>query len=289
MPAASGPAPAAVEPGGPPPESPLGHGVRRSVGMFRAFLLEQTDPDAFYRTQAADTLAQVARHMSLAGRRVVDIGGGAGYFSEAFRRAGAASFLVEPGAGASLPATSGADHHDDPQRRAHAEAVHPGRLVPGGTVAGDGYRLPFPDGVADLTFSSNVLEHVPEAEPFLEEMVRVTRPGGLIYLSFTAWLSPWGGHETSPWHYLGGRRAAERYRRRNGRPPGNLYGRSLFVQHVGPALRMARRHSGVEVLEAVPRYYPSWLNWVVRVPAVREVVTWNLLLIMRRMPMGAEP
>ena len=270
MTAASGVATAA-------PESPLGTGLRRSVGMFKAFLVEQTDPDAFYRTQAADTLAQVARHVALEGATVIDIGGGAGYFSEAFRGAGAHSFLVEPEAGHLV-----VEVPDDPLRTAHARAVHPGRLAPGATVAGDGYHLPFPSGRADLTFSSNVLEHVPEPTGFLDEMVRVTRPGGVLYLSFTAWFSPWGGHETSPWHYLGGRRAAKRYQRKHGRPPGNLFGQSLFAQHVGPVLRLARQRSDVELLEAVPRYYPSWLSWIVRVPAVREVATWNLLLVMRR-------
>lgn len=274
MTAASGTATAA-------PESPLGTGLRRSVGMFRAFLVEQSDPDVFYRTQAADTLAQVARHVDLGGATVIDIGGGAGYFSEAFRGAGAHSFLVEPEAGQAL-----GDLPEDPVRRAHAQAVQPGRLLAGATVAGDGYHLPFPSGRADLTFSSNVLEHVPEPVGFMDEMVRVTRPGGILYLSFTAWFSPWGGHETSPWHYLGGRRAASRYERKHGRPPGNLFGQSLFAQHVGPVLNLARRRTDVDVLEAVPRYYPSWLSWIVRVPAVREVATWNLLLVMRRRAIG---
>ena len=268
--APSGAAPATTE-------SPLGTGLRRSVGMFRAFLVEQSDPDSFYRTQAADTLAQVARHVTLPGATVIDIGGGAGYFSAAFRGAGARSFLVEPEAGTPVPEVG-----DDPVRRAHAEAVHPGRLAPHATVAGDGYHLPFPSGRADLTFSSNVLEHVPEPTGFIDEMVRVTRPGGILYLSFTAWFSPWGGHETSPWHYIGGRRAADRFQKKNGRPPGNLFGTSLFAQHVGPVLRLARQRTDVEVLEAIPRYYPSWLSWIVKVPAVRELATWNLLLVMRR-------
>jgi arabinofuranan 3-O-arabinosyltransferase len=149
-------------------------------------------------------------------------------------------------------------------------------------VAGDGNRLPLPDGVADVAFSSNVLEHVPTPGRFLDEMVRVTRPTGVLYLAFTAWFSPWGGHETSPWHYLGGHRAARRYERRNGRPPGNHYGSSLFACHVGTMLRLARAHPEVDVVDARPRYYPDWLRWVVRIPGAREIVTWNLLLVLRR-------
>jgi len=171
---------------------------------------------------------------------------------------------------------------EEARRQRHRQAVRPGRLAPGRTVAGDGNRLPFADGAMDIAFSSNVLEHVPSPPRFLDEMVRVTRPGGTVYLSFTAWYSPWGGHETAPWHYLGGRRAARRYERRTGRPAGNQFGSSLFACHVGPTLRLAYAHPEVDVVDALPRYYPDWMRWVVKVPAVREVATWNLLLILRR-------
>jgi arabinofuranan 3-O-arabinosyltransferase len=254
--------------------------------------LEQTDPDYFYRAQAADTVAQLRRYSDLADRVVVDVGGGAGYFSTSFAAAGARCVLVEPEAGSaarsalrppSTPPEPRPDRRAEPDRRAyHQWAVTPGRLVPGRTVAGDGNRMPLPDGVADVTFSSNVLEHVPDPSRFIDEMVRVTRPGGTIYLSFTAWWSPWGGHETAPWHYLGGHRAARRYERRNGRPPGNRYGTSLFACHVGTVLRLTRSHPGVDVVDALPRYYPDWMRWVIHVPALREIVTWNLLVILRR-------
>ena len=259
--------------------APPAPGIARSVRMFRVFLREQSDPDVFYRAQAADTMEQVARYMDVAGRRVLDVGGGGGWFTDAFRAAGADCFLVEPEA--AHPDDTRAPRGDERAER-HAHAIRAGRLAPGATVAGDGTRLPFRDAVADLTFSSNVLEHVPEPTHFLDEMVRVTRPGGLLYLSFTVWLSPWGGHETSPWHYLGGRRAAVRYERRHGTEPKNLYGKSLFARYVGPVMRMVRTRADVDLVEALPRYYPGWMAWIVRVPGVRELATWNLLVLMRR-------
>ena len=111
---------------------------------------------------------------------------------------------------------------------------------------------------------------------------RVTRPGGLIYLSFCNWYSPWGGHEMSPWHFLGPRFAERRYRRRHGREPKHLVGRTLYPVHIGPTLRLVRSLPGVEIIDARPRYYPRWCRPVVRLPWLREVLTWNLLLIMRR-------
>jgi hypothetical protein len=61
-----------------------------------------------------------------------------------------------------------------------------------------------------------------------DEMLRVCRPGGVIFYSYTLWYGPWGGHETAPWHYLNGRYAARRYERTTGHPPKNVYGQSLF-------------------------------------------------------------
>lgn len=127
-----------------------------------------------------------------------------------------------------------------------------------------------------------MLEHVADPVGLLEEMIRATRPGGLIYVSFTNWYSPWGGHEMSPWHLFGARFAERRYRRRRGQPPKHSVGENLFRQHVGATLRLVRSRGDVTVIDAMPRYYPRWCKAVVRVPLLREFATWNLLLIMRR-------
>lgn len=118
-----------------------------------------------------------------------------------------------------------------------------------------------------------------------DEMVRVTRPGGTVFLSYTTWLSPHGGHETSPWHYLGGRRALARYERVHGKRPKNVFGESMFAVSVREALRWARRRvadGSVDLVEALPRYHPRWAYPVVHIPGIREVVTWNLVLVLRR-------
>ena len=154
--------------------------------------------------------------------------------------------------------------------------------APAGAVIADGYWLPVRDGGADVAFSSNVLEHVPDPMGLIEEMIRVTRPGGLVYLSFTNWYSPWGGHEMSPWHYLGAGFARRRYVRRHRREPKHHCGVNLFPMHVGPVLRALRARPDVTIVDARPRYYPRWCRLLVRLPGLREVATWNLMLIMRR-------
>jgi SAM-dependent methyltransferase len=234
--------------------------LRRSVELFRAFRVEQTDPDRFYGLLARDSVAQLQSYTDLAGRTVLDVGGGPGYFATAFRGAGAWYVPVESDVG---------------------ELAALGAPLPGG-VLGDGMRLPVRSSAVDVCFSSNVLEHVPEPWRMAGEMVRVTRPAGLVFLSFNTWFAPNGGHETAPWHYLGGGYARRRYQRRTGREPKNRFGESLFPVRVSEALAWARGRSDVEVLAAKPRYHPSWAQGVVRVPGVREIAVWNLLLVLRR-------
>jgi SAM-dependent methyltransferase len=234
--------------------------LRRSRNLLAAFRVEQTDPARFYRTLADDSVAQLLEHGPLDGATVLDVGGGPGWFADAFRAVGARYVSVESDLG-ELAAVS----------------------TPGpGSVLGSALDLPVRDAAVDVAYSSNVLEHVPDPRRMLEEMLRVVRPGGLLVCSYTLWLSPWGGHETSPWHLLGGHYAARRYTRTHGRPPKNLYGTSMYAAFAGPAVQWARRHPGVEVVRLLPRYSPRWAWWVVHVPGLREVATWNLLLVLRR-------
>ncbi|GGR61151.1 class I SAM-dependent methyltransferase [Streptomyces roseolus] len=258
----------------------------RSLALFRAFLREQDDPDAAYELLARDAADQIERLVPLKGRVVVDVGGGRGYFTREFRRRGAHGYLFEPdpaelGPAGSVPASAGSGGTAAGSGRTGTGSGE--TAGSGGTaVVADGYLLPLADGAADVCFSSNVLEHVRDPGTFLSELVRVTRPDGLIYVSFTNWLSPWGGHEWAPWHYLGAERARARYERRTGRAAKHRLGENLFAVGVGPTLRHVRGRDDVEILSARSRYWPVLPGAVTRIPVVREFATWNLLLLLRR-------
>lgn len=234
--------------------------LRRSVTLFRGFLREQPDPDYFYRLLADDSVRQVGGYVDLEGRVVLDVGGGPGYFAAAFRSAGANYLGLDPDVG-------------DFSAGGHPVA---------GMVRGSGTALPIVSSTVDVCFSSNVLEHVAQPTRMLDEMVRVTKPGGVLLVSFTPWLSPWGGHETSPWHYLGGERARRRYLRRAGREPKNRYGQSLFPVSIADTIRWARANRAVALVDALPRYHPWWAQWIVRVPGVREVASWNFVMVLQK-------
>ena len=235
--------------------------LRRSVRLLREFRFEQPDPDRFYSALAADSVGQLSSYLVLAGCTVLDVGGGPGYFRAAFEAAGATYWALDADVG---------------------ELAGTGEIAEG-TVIGDGMNLPFADDSVDLCYSSNVLEHVREPWRMADEMLRVTRPGGLAFLSCTVWFGPWGGHETAPWHYLGGRRARRRYRRRHGHEPKNRYGESLFAVTVRAGLAWSRRQRAGEVVDVLPRYHPRWAQWLVRVPVLRELLTWNLVIVVRKL------
>jgi SAM-dependent methyltransferase len=235
--------------------------VRRSVRLLRAFRTEQTAPESFYTFLAQDTVRQLGQYVDLGGRVVADVGGGPGFFVRALGRAGALSFCVD------------AD-------RGEMAALGPPE---NGSIAGSAVRLPLASGAVDVCLSSNVLEHVEDWRAMLAEMVRVTKPGGIVFVAFTNWLSPYGGHETSPWHYLGGERAVVRYQRRQGKPPKNRYGHSLHPVSIAEVLGWARSAPGAVIVDATPRYLPGWTRPLLRAPILREFLTWNLLLVLQRL------
>ena len=258
-------------------------GVARSLALLEAFRHEQDDPERFYRTLALDTAHRLTGATPLFNRTLVDIGGGPGYFADAFREAGARVVLVEPEAADPLPDRLAQPDDALSAAERHERTVWPGRLLPRETIAGDGMALPLADGSADVVFSSNVLEHVVDPARFIDEAVRITAGGGLIYLSFTAWYSPWGGHETSPWHLVSGSYALRRYTRDHGAPPKNVFGESLFALNVGTVLRLVNHRADVRVVSAEPRYYPRWARFIVHVPVIRELATWNLVVMLEKL------
>jgi SAM-dependent methyltransferase len=240
--------------------------LRRSLRLLTSFRFEQSDPARFYGGIATDSAELIGDFYAditgrdLTGTVILDVGGGPGYFADEFTAVGARYVSVEP----------------DPSE------MHAAGLRVSGSVRGSGMALPFRDNAFDVCFSSNVAEHVPQPWLMADEMVRVTKPGGITFISYTVWYGPWGGHETAPWHFLGGRRARERYRRRHGREPKNKYGESLFAVTVAAGLDWAGRQEQAEVLDLIPRYNPRFSYWLTRVPVVRELLTWNLVIVLRR-------
>jgi SAM-dependent methyltransferase len=114
----------------------------------------------------------VRRWTAIHGRRVLDVGCGVGMYTDAFLRETPHVFGVEIERDRAL------------QARAHAKDV----------IQGVGERLPFADGVFDIVFSHEVLEHVADDRACMREMARVARPRGHIVIFVPNRLYPFETH-----------------------------------------------------------------------------------------------
>jgi SAM-dependent methyltransferase len=114
------------------------------------------------------------------GTSVIDVGCGAGRHSfEAFRRGADVVAFDQDGEGlndvdAILQAMQ---EQGEAPASAKAEAVK-----------GDALDLPWVDGTFDCVIASEILEHVPEDERAIDELVRVLKPGGWLAVTVPRWL-----------------------------------------------------------------------------------------------------
>jgi SAM-dependent methyltransferase len=226
--------------------------------LYRLAMSERSDPEPFYTKLAERSISEFP--FPLRGRTVLDLGAGPGHYTAALAGAGAAVVPLDLG--------------DENMRKAAASGLP--------AVKGDATRLPFPDGAFDGIFCSNMLEHVPDARYALDEIERTLRPGGWAWISWTNWYSPWGGHDITPYHFFGPRLGTRLYERVNGHPPErNPVFDGLWPTYVGRVLADVRSRPSLRMLDAVPRYYPS-MRWILKVPGLREVATWNCLIMVEK-------
>lgn len=221
---------------------------------------EREDPEPFYTVlgqQAAVDLDR--RYGPLNAQTVLDMGCGPGFYTTAFRRIGADVIPLD---------------NSQHELELHGEP-------PDGAVLGDAMDLPMEDESVDGIFTSNMIEHTPRPLAVFAEIERVLRPGGWAYVSWTNWFSPWGGHDISPYHYLGPKLGLRAYEWLHGPPAKNRPGEGLFPMHIGSTLRALRRRPGILIDSVESRYWPQ-LAFITKVPLVREIATWNCVIYLRK-------
>jgi ubiquinone/menaquinone biosynthesis C-methylase UbiE len=115
-------------------------------------------------------------------------------------------------------------------------------------------RLPFPDGSFDVVYCFSSIEHVESVERTVAEMVRVARPGGLIYVHTPNAWSWYEGHYKLLWAPFLPAPLGRLYLKLRGRPSAYL----STLRRLTPAgLRRAFARAGVRDLrfhdDAPPR------------------------------------
>jgi SAM-dependent methyltransferase len=115
-----------------------------------------------------------------AGTKVIDVGCGAGRHTfEAFRR-GADVIGFDQNV---------SDLNDvDEILQAMKEQGEAPASAKGEVVKGDALDLPYADGTFDCVVASEILEHVPEDDQAISELVRVLKPGGALAITVPRWL-----------------------------------------------------------------------------------------------------
>ncbi|MBT5309534.1 MAG: class I SAM-dependent methyltransferase [Rhodospirillaceae bacterium] len=115
----------------------------------------------------------------LAGKRVLEIGPGAGGHSALFARHGAIM--------------TSADITFDRARSTQAKFDLMGEMAQGAqALQSDGENLPFADDTFDIVYSNGVLHHTPDTERAIAEVYRVLKPGGQAVIML---------YRKSSWHY----------------------------------------------------------------------------------------
>lgn len=146
------------------------------------------------------SFAQFTRHH---GKRVLEVGVGAGTDFLQWIRAGAAAHGID--------ATTEGVEHVRHRIEAYGLSAEDVRVA-------DCEALPYDDGQFDLVYSWGVIHHTPDTPQAMREIVRVCRPGGtckiMIYhrrslLAFFVWVRralltgrPWRSIRYCLWHYM---------------------------------------------------------------------------------------
>lgn len=114
------------------------------------------------------------------GSNLIDVGCGAGRHSfEAFRRgADVVAFDQDVEELNNVDAILQAM-----QQQGEAPATATGEAV-----KGDALDLPYDDGTFDFVIASEILEHVPQDERAIDELIRVLKPGGRMAVTVPRWL-----------------------------------------------------------------------------------------------------
>lgn len=76
---------------------------------------------------------------------------------------------------------------------------------------GVGEKMPFSDNSFDFVSTYQTLEHVQDVQACINEMIRVTKPGGVIHIQCPNYLSTFEPHYELPWLPLFPRKWARKY------------------------------------------------------------------------------
>jgi SAM-dependent methyltransferase len=237
--------------------------------LARSRLDSVTAYQAFQRFQGELLVRYLTdQGVPIAGRSVLDLGSGLGGYSQALLDHGAQILgldLAPEKIDGSLP-----------------------------LIRADASRVPLAEARFDLVICASLIEHLASPQDLLDEIWRLLRPGGMLYLSFPPFYTPIGGHQFSPYHLLGERIALRIARARH------MYKDKGWLQESYPAApasfseawgawglypltigRVERilKSADWEIMDRSTRWLPVDLSGL---PFLREFLTWHVQFLCRK-------
>ena len=150
--------------------------ARGSDPLREGIVTYAVQEDGPLEARLSEELKQFIAAYNLQEKRVLDVGSGAGGLQD----------LVADYTGLDVAATAARFYHKP-------------------YFAASATKMPFPDNSFDVVWTIGAVEHIPEPERAYEEMRRVLKHEGLLYL-FPGWQSPsWAaeGYAVRPWKDFG--------------------------------------------------------------------------------------
>jgi len=168
---------------------------QRPYGSFGELTAAKTEARSYFQwefAQAERSYFEFQPYINLRGKNVLDVGCGLGGKELFYLLKGAKSVtgLDISQTNVRIAQACFAERQPDPDRRL--------RLV-----VADAAAMPFADNSFDAAISTYTFEHLADPAGVLDEMQRVIKPGGEVFISFPPYFSPWGAHLTDwirfPW------------------------------------------------------------------------------------------
>jgi ubiquinone/menaquinone biosynthesis C-methylase UbiE len=231
------------------------------------FLFNRSKGDNYVklREHYADIfIREIEEYLSLYDKKVLDVGGARGEFCKVLsekRNCTATNLEPDPIEGTKYGASE----------------VWPG------TIEGKANSMPFDDNAFDVVCCRGVIEHIPHGEhnKSLEEMYRVLKKGGLLYIMLPPWYSFHGGHGLKPFHLLPFS-VAKKLRKiffkqeidANSLSEMNLY--PTTAHH----LQKLVEETGFSIVDARDMHFR--LHFIARIPGVREFLVPSIVFIAKK-------
>ena len=153
------------------------------------------------------------------------------------------------------------------------------------TVEGFADKIPFKNNEFDIVICRSVIEHIlPEKQQLsLDEMYRVTKPGGICYVTVPPWFNPLAGHGLKPFHYLPFRYAKLLAQKAYGK---NIEEKSWRERRLFKITfnKMSKLVDGAGFKVKATRDTHFRLHFLTRIPIIREIAVPSVAFILSKAP-----